>query len=64
MWNYWHEQPTSPGVSSYRNKMNAYIHIWFKTGKYIGSKLSLGENDRIVMVIKGSKVIMSSLRSY
>lgn len=38
--------------------------IKFKVEKHVGSNFSLGENDRIVVVIKVSKLIVLSLRNY
>lgn len=55
-----------PGVSSFRKKANAFINhlIKLKNQKYVGSNSSLSENDRIVVVKKGSKLIIFSLRNY
>lgn len=46
--------------------MNAHNHILFKfrIEKHTGFNFTLGENDKIVVVIKGSKLIISSLRNY
>lgn len=45
-------------------QMLLFYLIKFRVEKHVGSNFSLSENDRIVVVIKVSKLIILSLRNY